>query len=73
MSAQIRPGIRRLLHLATRRSARRDADDELRLHLELRTKQLVAEGMSSADARAEAERRFGAIDSGFQAIEAGLR
>jgi predicted permease len=58
----IRPGIRRLLHVVTRRSARRDADDELQLHLSLRTNQLIAEGMSPDAARAEAERRFGAID-----------
>jgi predicted permease len=62
MPSQIRPGIRRLLHLVTRRSARRDADDEIRLHLKLRTDQLIAEGLSAADARAEAQRRFGPLD-----------
>ncbi len=39
-----------------------DADDEIRLHLELRTKQLIGEGMSPSAARAEAERRFGEVD-----------
>jgi predicted permease len=39
-----------------------DADEEIRLHLELRTKQLMSEGMSPSAARVEAERRFGAID-----------
>jgi predicted permease len=62
MSAEIRPGIRRLLPFITPRSARRDADDEIRLHLKLRTDQLIADGMSPEAARAEAERRFGPID-----------
>ena len=59
MTSEIRPGIRRLLRLVTRRSMQRDADEEIRLHLELRTKQLVAEGMTPSAARAEAE-LFGA-------------
>src|SRR5580765_8132232 len=59
---EIRPGIRRLLRLVTRRSMQRDADEEIRLHLELRTKQLIGEGMSPHAARAEAERRFGPVD-----------
>ena len=62
MNAEIRPGIRRLLRLVTRRSMVRDADEEIRIHLELRTRQLIAEGMAPAAARAEAERRFGAVD-----------
>ena len=61
MSAEIRPGIRRLLRLITPRTAARDADDEIRLHLKLRTAQLIAEGMSPFAAREEAERRFGEI------------
>jgi hypothetical protein len=59
---EIRPGIRPLFRLFGRRDARRDADDEIRLHLELRTRQLIAEGMSPEDARAEALRRFGGVD-----------
>ena len=62
MTSEIRPGIRRLLRLDTRRNMQQDADEEIRIHLELRTKQLIGEGMSPADARAEAERRFGAVD-----------
>ena len=62
MTSEIRPGVRRLLRLVTRRSMQQDADEEIRLHLELRTKQLIGEGMSPADARAEAERRFGEVD-----------
>src|ERR1700761_2462197 len=62
MTSEIRPGIRRLLRLVTRRSMQLDADEEIRLHLELRTKQLIAEGMSPTAARDEAERRFGEVD-----------
>ncbi|MGH7619372.1 MAG: ABC transporter permease, partial [Gemmatimonadaceae bacterium] len=63
MPSELRPGIRRLLRLVTRRSMQRDADEEIRLHLELRAKQLMSEGMSPAAARAEAERRFGDVDA----------
>jgi predicted permease len=62
MLAEIRPGVRRLLRLVTRHSMQQDADEEIRLHLELRTKQLIGEGMAPAAARAEAERRFGEVD-----------
>ena len=43
--------------------ARRALDDELRFHLEGRVEELVAQGLSRADAEAEARRRFGDIDS----------
>ncbi|HEY5061731.1 MAG TPA: permease prefix domain 1-containing protein, partial [Gemmatimonadaceae bacterium] len=62
MASEIRPGIRRLLRLVTRRSMQQDADEEIRLHLELRTRQLIGEGMSPSAARAEAEQRFGEVD-----------
>jgi predicted permease len=62
MPTEIRPGIRRLLRLFTRRSMLEGADEEIRLHLQLRTQQLIGEGLSPEDARAEAERRFGAVD-----------
>jgi predicted permease len=39
-----------------------DADEEIRLHLTLRTQQLIAKGMSPDAARHEAERRFGEIE-----------
>ncbi len=38
-----------------------DVDDELRFHLESKIEDLVAEGWSREDARAEAERKFGSI------------
>jgi predicted permease len=59
---EIRPGIRRLFRLPLRRVVEEQADDEIALHLQLRTAQLVSEGMSPEAARAEAERRFGSID-----------
>lgn len=73
MSAEIRPGIRRLLRFITPRSAARDADDEIRLHLQLRTEQLIAEGMSPAAAREEAERPFGEVDAERRAFRNAAR
>jgi hypothetical protein len=62
--SEIRPGIRRLFHLALRRRdvARDEVDEEIRLHLELRTSQLLREGLSPETARLEAQRRFGSAD-----------
>lgn len=62
----IRPGIRRLFRLALRRPdlTADGVDEEIRLHLELRVEQLQrAAGLSPGAARAEAERRFGAVDA----------
>ncbi|HEU4629756.1 MAG TPA: ABC transporter permease [Gemmatimonadaceae bacterium] len=63
-SPDIRPGVRRLFRLALQRPERAGAemDDEIRLHLALRTEQLIRQGLSPAAARAEAERRFGSLD-----------
>ncbi|HTL05746.1 MAG TPA: ABC transporter permease, partial [Gemmatimonadales bacterium] len=57
------PGLRRLFRLAAGRStAREDAAEELRLHLELRAEELAAEaGLPPAAARAEALRHFGDV------------
>lgn len=66
MPYEIRPGIRRLLRLVTRRSMEQDADEEIRLHLQLRVRQLIDEGMAPADAGAEAQRRFGDVDEELQ-------
>jgi predicted permease len=41
--------------------ARRAVDEEVRLHIELRVEQLVAEGMERARAEAEARRRFASL------------
>ena len=59
---EIRPGIRRLFRLAAGRDVRDDPDDEIRLHLQLRTDQLMRDGLSPEAARAEAERMFGSLD-----------
>ena len=37
----------------------RDLDDEIRFHLEMRTKANLAAGMDAEEARTDAERRFG--------------
>ncbi len=77
---EIRPGIRRLFRLAGRSDANRDLpDDEIRLHLQLRIDDLVRGGMSPEEARAEAERLFGAVEEeraalcGFRAAPRGTR
>ena len=53
--------MRRLFRLPIRRKdlCEQDVREEIRLHLELRTEQLIAQGMARAAARAEAERRMG--------------
>ena len=45
------------------RSPDRDADDELRFHIEMRTAELVERGWREADARAEAIRAFGNVST----------
>jgi predicted permease len=45
-----------------RSSAQHDVDEELRFHFESRIEELVASGMSAADARAQATREFGDVD-----------
>ena len=53
-------GWRRLLRLP-RGDIRRGVEDELDAHLALLTADFVAQGLSPADARAQAEREFGAV------------
>jgi predicted permease len=67
----IRPGIKKLFRLAfhRREDAVRDVSDEIRLHVELRTEQLIGGGMSPDAARAEAARRFGTIDVAQRTME----
>ena len=69
------PGFRRLFRLAAGRStAQADAAEELRLHLELRAEELIADGMAPGAARAEALRRFGdpaAIQRALHQIDRG--
>jgi putative ABC transport system permease protein len=55
-------GIRRLLRLRlSDRWLGQEIDDELNYHIEQRTARLLAAGMSPAEARREARRRFGAV------------
>jgi hypothetical protein len=67
---EIRPGVRRLFQLALHRAARArdEADEEIRLHLQLRAEQLTREGLAPDAARAEAERRFGPLDEARQRL-----
>ncbi|MFL5606629.1 MAG: ABC transporter permease, partial [Gemmatimonadaceae bacterium] len=54
--------LRRVFRLpATRARARRAVDEELCFHLDERIEELVARGMTRADAESEARRRFGDI------------
>jgi predicted permease len=68
----LRPGIRRLLQLDTwrKRDATRDMRDEMELHIALRTEQLERDGMSAADARAEARRLFAVSESTIDELHA---
>lgn len=53
-------GVRRLLRLPTTPArALRESDDEMRFHFAMRVAELRALGLNEAEARAEAERRFG--------------
>ena len=56
--------LRRYLTLPSRSASRiaRDVHDELQLHLDLRTEELVRLGVPAAEARARAARQFGDVD-----------
>jgi putative ABC transport system permease protein len=71
----IRPGIRRLFRLpfGRRRSAGAEVEEELRLHLELRTEQLIRAGLTAAAAREEAERRFGPLSEARREMAGAAR
>ncbi len=57
------PGVRRLLRFGDRADVEDAVDDELRFHLEEAVRELVAGGMGEAEARREAERRFGDVQA----------
>jgi len=64
-------GIRRLLHIAgTRKGIERAVDDELQFHFDMTVRDLMANGMSPEDARREAQRRFGDVESARERIAA---
>ncbi|HEX7050754.1 MAG TPA: ABC transporter permease [Longimicrobiales bacterium] len=71
----IRPGVRRLFRLLLRRRdiVAQALEEEIRLHLERRTEQLVREGLSPEAARAEAVRRFGSVEDVRRAAAARER
>lgn len=76
MSFDIRPGVRRLFRLATRQdddAVREDANEEIRLHLELRIEQLVRLGRTPQEARREAEQRFGPLDQARALLQTSAR
>ena len=60
----VKAGIRRLFRLAPHHQDQisDEIDDQIELHLDLRVEQLIARGMSPEAARAEAVRRFGALE-----------
>ena len=47
----------------TPRSVREEVDEEIRIHVEMRVDELLAQGLSEEDARREALRRFGDVES----------
>jgi len=71
----IRPGIRRLFRLALyrRELSQRDLDEEIRLHLELRARELERAGLSPEQASAEAQRRFGEMGEARRRLGAAVR
>jgi putative ABC transport system permease protein len=72
----IRPGVRRFLRLAIwrRRLRAGEVDDEIRFHLEERATQLVRDqGLTLAEARAEALRRFGGLGEARPRLMAAAR
>ncbi len=68
----IRPGVKRLFRLALRRPdvAREHVDEEIALHLELRAKQLEAQGLTPKEALREARRRFGDTPAARRSLQA---
>src|SRR5437667_9283451 len=54
---------RRLHSFGQSRAVKREIDEELRLHLDLRTAENVAAGMSPEEAARAARRRFGNVQS----------
>ena len=67
----IPPGLRRVFRLATGRSdPDSDVNSEFEFHIATKVEQLVAQGMSPADARAEALRQFGSPEAFAREVRA---
>ena len=56
--------------LSRNRRLRAELDEEIRTHLELRTRDLIARGVDPSDACREAERRFGDLESARRRLQA---
>ena len=72
------PGWRRLFRVGGgAERAKREVDDELAFHLEMRVRKLMADGLDEAEARTEAERQFGDVGAVRETLigidEAGAR
>ncbi|MGH7468002.1 MAG: ADOP family duplicated permease [Longimicrobiales bacterium] len=67
-------GLRRLLRVprSPREQAQREVEDEIGFHLEMRTEELVQEGLDRAAARQQAEREFGDLERGRAALRTGV-
>ena len=61
------------LFLGTNRDVKRDVEEEIRSHLELRSAALERQGYTAEAARAEAERRFGDVAAARRRLEAEAR
>ncbi len=56
------PGLRRVFRLAVgRRGVKKDIDEEIRFHLDVRTEELIGEGYSPQEAEDVARREFGDV------------
>jgi hypothetical protein len=65
--------LKRAFRLGLRRSLAREVDEELRFHLDMRAAQLVDEGFTPDEARAEALRRFGDLEAARGRLHHGAR
>ena len=63
-------GLRRFFRLDRPADVTRAVDEELRFHFDMAVRELVAAGASEADARREAERRFGDVQGTRASLEA---
>jgi len=66
------PGLRRFFRLDRPQDVARSVEDELHFHFQMTVDELMAAGLTETVARAEAERRFGDLQStreGLQAID----
>ena len=62
--------MRRVFHFHRRsdRQIGNDVDQEVGFHLEMRTKELIQQGLSAAEAKAQAQREFGDVMAARQAL-----